>query len=298
VFASVKHVAYSTGARAGRNTANPQSLNRYAYVLNNPTTLTDPLGLDSIRPTGCAGAVDFWGCVHNNFGGGPSGLNSGGANCIVDGPATSCSTVLSLLGSGNPGAVSSAGGITTVNLVGPGIIGSVSDTEFSDQGDVVGMGISPVYGTVASAFTFSNAGGLIGDIGDFLGRVPWAGSINIPVPVPTPAGPAPGPAGPSIPFAFHVPGANKGCVGLGWWAGSPGAKTVGVGPLIFGNPGNATAILSGPSWSFNVQLTPFVGFQLIANSSGILAGPTAGLIPGFAVSQTTSTCNQREADIE
>jgi RHS repeat-associated protein len=26
---------------------NPQSLNRYAYALNNPTTLTDPLGLDS-----------------------------------------------------------------------------------------------------------------------------------------------------------------------------------------------------------------------------------------------------------
>jgi hypothetical protein len=29
-----------------------QSLNRYAYALNNPTTLTDPLGLDSIHPTG------------------------------------------------------------------------------------------------------------------------------------------------------------------------------------------------------------------------------------------------------
>ena len=26
--------------------SNPQSLNRYAYVLNNPTSLIDPLGLD------------------------------------------------------------------------------------------------------------------------------------------------------------------------------------------------------------------------------------------------------------
>ena len=32
----------------------PQSLNRYAYVLNNPTTLTDPLGLDD------GNCSDFW----------------------------------------------------------------------------------------------------------------------------------------------------------------------------------------------------------------------------------------------
>jgi RHS repeat-associated protein len=31
----------------GGDITNPQSLNRYAYVLNNPTTLLDPLGLDS-----------------------------------------------------------------------------------------------------------------------------------------------------------------------------------------------------------------------------------------------------------
>jgi hypothetical protein len=34
----------------GGDLTNPQSLNRYAYVLNSPTTLTDPLGLD-----GCSG---------------------------------------------------------------------------------------------------------------------------------------------------------------------------------------------------------------------------------------------------
>jgi RHS repeat-associated protein len=36
----------STDPLAG-GVSNPQSLNRYAYVLNNPTSLIDPLGLDS-----------------------------------------------------------------------------------------------------------------------------------------------------------------------------------------------------------------------------------------------------------
>src|SRR3989442_4022743 len=31
----------------GGDISNPQSLNRYAYVLNNPTNLIDPLGLQS-----------------------------------------------------------------------------------------------------------------------------------------------------------------------------------------------------------------------------------------------------------
>jgi RHS repeat-associated protein len=34
----------------GGDASNPQSLNRYAYALNNPTTLTDPLGLASCPP--------------------------------------------------------------------------------------------------------------------------------------------------------------------------------------------------------------------------------------------------------
>ena len=38
---------------SGGDITNPQSLNRYAYVLNNPTNLIDPLGLDGIPETFC-----------------------------------------------------------------------------------------------------------------------------------------------------------------------------------------------------------------------------------------------------
>ena len=37
----------------GGEVSNPQSLNRYAYVLNNPTTFVDPLGLFEAVPPGC-----------------------------------------------------------------------------------------------------------------------------------------------------------------------------------------------------------------------------------------------------
>jgi len=43
--------------------SNPQSLNRYAYVINNPTNLIDPLGLYKYRPDD-AGTVDYF----NDFG--------------------------------------------------------------------------------------------------------------------------------------------------------------------------------------------------------------------------------------
>jgi RHS repeat-associated protein len=39
---------------AAANLSNPQSLNRYAYALNNPLTLTDPLGLDSGATQKCS----------------------------------------------------------------------------------------------------------------------------------------------------------------------------------------------------------------------------------------------------
>lgn len=64
--------------------ANPQSLNRYAYASNNPTTLTDPSGLSD-----CGGNPNL---PCNN----PSAMQ----NCTLDGAPTDCGMVNDIYGSG------------------------------------------------------------------------------------------------------------------------------------------------------------------------------------------------------
>ncbi len=56
----------------GGDVTNPQSLNRYAYVLNNPTSLTDPMGLDSGNPADPCSA-DWYYYSHAECGGSPPG---------------------------------------------------------------------------------------------------------------------------------------------------------------------------------------------------------------------------------
>ena len=104
--------------------SNPQSLNRYAYVLNNPTNLTDPLGLSCSNPEDpipCLVAInpsviDIVGFI--NAGGGvrgggfTNGGSPGGSGHPMHAPLLDTGT-----GSGPGGGGSGAHGESTVQKV-------------------------------------------------------------------------------------------------------------------------------------------------------------------------------------
>jgi hypothetical protein len=191
---------------------NPQSLNRYPYVLNNPATLTDPLGLQNC-PTGttesapgqCKGdtgsTYQMWGDL-----GLVGGAINGPTNCVVDGMDSSCNELYQNL--------HSSASLLFEVIVGQGFANSVwTEVKWSDaQG-----GGSTLY------YTYGNGGGYIGnygiqwnlstptfllgmstpdwggvfDITDLLGTYNWAAMANMPSmrALPQPRGPQPSSAG-------------------------------------------------------------------------------------------------------
>jgi len=129
----------------------------------------------------------------------------------------------------------------------------------------------------------------LGSLPSWVSNVPWAGSITGSFPV---APPVVG-VGPTIVSAYN-PSQGQVCVGGGLAATVPGvtgAKSANFGPLLFGNQANTSRILSGWSLSVGIQLSPGAGYQYIANSYGVLSGPTVG-VPGASVSLTYATCSQ------
>jgi RHS repeat-associated protein len=72
----------------GGSLSDPQTLNRYPYVRNNPTTLTDPLGLGPRYGTEYCGILNS--CAGTGLGGG----------CIVDGAQTPCGIASTLIAAG------------------------------------------------------------------------------------------------------------------------------------------------------------------------------------------------------
>jgi RHS repeat-associated protein len=92
--------------------------------------------------------------------------------------------------------------------------------------------------------------------------------------------------GPAVTFTY-LPQTNNLCVAGG--LGASVGRTVSAGPLVLGDLANAKSITEGLSVSYGYQRTELLGAQATGNSSGILGGPTIG-VPGHSVTLTYGKC--------
>jgi RHS repeat-associated protein len=237
--------------------ANPQSWNRYAYVLGDPLDLIDPTGDDGISGACASYLANGWTPALPCSAGGGS---YGGGGIFIG------------IGAGGAGG---DGGTTPIPP--PNNPGTTFPGNPAGQIVCVNIGQNPVCVNTSNPnwfWTLMNA---------FWEHVPWAGAAFVPIPH------TGGMVSVEIPFAY-LPSSKTGCLGVGLAATTPTGKFVAGGPLTMGNLKKAQDILSSWGYSFGAQATPLIGVQAITNSSGTLGGGTLATETGLSAGFTWSKC--------
>lgn len=246
--------------------SNPQSWNRYGYVLNSPTNLADPYGM-------CSQIRDADGNFH----------------CYGSCPQCTSSTWFGWdeFEMQNIPVVAELQTTISVDFSRPAI-----DELGNFTGDVIlvhfqwtgwqtvqlGNGLDIVDSGDRGEDFFS-------EIWDYLRHLPLAGGIFVPLPYTA------GTVSVMIPLAW-LPSQDVGCAGLGLAATTPTGKYVSGGPLLFGDLSKARDILSGWGYNFGAQVAPLIGGQVAINKSGALAGPTLATATGLSAGYGWSYCGQ------
>jgi hypothetical protein len=262
--------------------SNPQSMNRYVYVLNEPVSNIDPIGLDLWSGDGYNGNDPNCSSGDVNCNGGGSGGGGGALSSQEE------QDEITWLGSGSIPWFSVVGGDLMLGL--PSQIVWVPNAEydphdqdspsggFSTQFGWVDLGSASIYLSMDSYLTNSayQASGFF----PLYTQVAFVGPIPVPVVS----------LGITV-SATYIPKTDTLCIGPALTIASGGGKSLSATVYPSSNAEYTKDVVGGWGWSFGGQLSQLLGGSWSVNSSGQLFGYTVATDAGISGSYGYNFCS-------